>query len=86
MIACLACPGKAIIELTQTRKEPIGVVGSELYTQKSITLLYRKSNHLQNNEGENTIHNRSRTDNMFRNQFTNLSGLNAPIKRKIFSE
>lgn len=44
MIARLACPGEAIIELTQTRKESIGVVGSELYTQKSITLLYRKSN------------------------------------------
>lgn len=55
MMASPARPRKATIKLSQITKESIGVVGSEFYTQKSITLLCRKSNQLQNNEGENPI-------------------------------
>lgn len=86
MKACLESPRETITKLTQTIKGFIRVAEYKLCTQKSIVSIYRKKQPIRVEWRRNPIYNSNKKDNILRNKFNNLNGLNPSSKRQVFSE
>ena len=57
-----------------------------MHTKINSLHIQKKNNQLEYNGGENPIYNSNKKDNILRNKFNNLNGLNPSIKRQVFSE